>query len=827
MLICGDFNLNKISWNPDPSNPTLPPSSAQDSPESKFLECFQDCFLSQHVTEPTRYRKGIRDEKPTLDDLIITKSENDVGTLSYDPSIGLSDHITLNFTLNWSSIPKPEKRSIYLYDKGDYDKMQNMINNVDWNTELEGKSVEEALHSLETVYHNAVKECIPMKEVGSESRFKPLWMNANALRKVKRKHSSWVRYLNTKQGQDFLEYKNRRNEANHAIKEARKEFEKTLAKNCRKNPKGVWHYIKSQRKTKTLIPNLLKADGSSTTTDEEITEVLNQQFFSVFTREDIANKPTIPRKDLITDDLISINIQREEVEKLLKALNPKKAPGLDNFHPTILKNTAQAISHPITKIFQISFESSELPTKWLQALVVPLFKKGSRSVASNYRPVSLTSILCKTLEKIVVRHIIQHLKSNNLQAKQQHGFTPKKSITTNLLEALNVWTEALMHNIPVDVLYLDYAKAFDTVPHQRLIDQVASFGIGGKVLSWIKAFLSNRQQKVKANGKESSWSPVISGIPQGSIMGPILFTIFVNDIPQKVSSIISMYADDTKLYLPLVHEDATDIIADDLESLQEWASKMQMQFHPSKCKVIHFGNNNPDREYTMHKTDGTLHVIEEDVIEKDLGVEVDFMLNFHYHIQQKINKANKVLGCLRHSFKYLDKDSFTMLYKSIVRPHLEFASCIWNPKTKRYIDMIERVQRRATKMVQGIKDLPYTDRLKELKLETLEYRRMRSDLIETFRILNGIHELDRNCYCSVCPDKYLLQPSLAQQTRGHQMKLQIQDATNARQNFFENRVSQLWNTLSNETVTSKNVNIFKGNLDKDLGHQKYLFKFSY
>ena len=318
MLICGDFNLNKISWDPDPSNPTLPPSSSPDSPESKFLECFNDCFLTQHVTEPTRYRKGIRDERPTLDDLIITKSENDVGVISYNPSIVLSDHITLNFNLNWSSIPKPVKRTIFLYDKGDYEKMQNMFNSIDWNTELAGKSVEEALQTFEIFYNQAVHECIPTKQVGSESRFKPLWMSNNALRKVKRKHSSWVRYLNTKQGQDFLEYKNRRNEANHAIKAARKEFEKSLAKNCRKNPKGVWHYIKSQRKTKTLIPNLVKSDGSFTTTDEEITEVLNEQFFSVFTREDVANKPKIPPKKLITDELISINIQREEVEKLLK-----------------------------------------------------------------------------------------------------------------------------------------------------------------------------------------------------------------------------------------------------------------------------------------------------------------------------------------------------------------------------------------------------------------------------------------------------------------------------------------------------------------------------
>ena len=705
--------------------------------------------------------------------------------------------------------------------------MKNMFNDVNWDEELKGKSVEQAMSVFETTYNNAVKSCIPRKEVHNDMRSKPLWMNQNALRKVKRKHSSWVRYLNTKQGQDFLEYKHRRNEATHAIKEARKEFERTLAKNCRKNVKGVWHYIKSSRKTKSLIPNLVKPDGTPTTTDEEIVEVLNQQYFSVFTKEDLSTKPTVKPKNLITDVLKSIIIKKEDVEKLLKDLKPHKAPGLDNFHPAVLRNAAESISYPLTKIFQMSLEHSELPKKWLQAVIVPLFKKGSRSIASNYRPVSLTSILCKTLERIIVKHIIAHLKANNLQSKQQHDFTPEKSITTNLIECLNVWSEALMHNIPVDVLYLDYAKAFDTVPHQRLLDQVKSYGITGKVHSWIQAFLSGRTQKVKANGVESSWSPVISGIPQGSIMGPILFTIFVNDLPQQVNSIISMYADDTKLYLPLVHPDCTDILADDLLTLQIWAQEMQMKFHPAKCKVMHLGNTNPERDYVMIKDDGTQHIIEESIIEKDLGVEISWSLNFHFHCQEKVNKANKVLGCLRHSFKYLDKDSFSMLYKAIVRPHLEFASCIWNPRFKKTIDMVERVQRRATKLVPEVRDLPYTERLKALGLESLEYRRTRSDLIETFRILNGIHEVDRNCYCSVCPGKMMLSPSLSQNTRGHERKLQIHDATLARQNFFENRVSALWNSLSRQTVTSKNVNIFKNNLDKDLGHQKYDFKFSY
>lgn len=210
------------------------------------------------------------------------------------------------------------------------------------------------------------------------------------------------------------------------------------------------------------------------------------------------------------------------------------------------------------------------------------------------------------------------MKANHLNCKQQHGFQTGKSVTTNLLEALNVWTEALMHNIPIDVLYLDYAKAFDTVPHQRLLNQVRSFGITGKTMEWITSFLSNRKQKVRANGAESTWSSVLSGIPQGSIMGPILFTLFVNDLPQHISSMISMFADDTKLYLPLTSDNSSEDLVADLNYLQQWAEEMQMRFHPSKCKVMHLGKDNTRRNYEMLDSDGKKHILEETEVEKDL-----------------------------------------------------------------------------------------------------------------------------------------------------------------------------------------------------------------
>ena len=578
---------------------------------------------------------------------------------------------------------------------------------------------------------------------------------------------------------------------------------------------------------KTKIPNLKKKDGTYTTCDEEIAEVLNKQYYSVFTKEDVTNMPEFPDKELVTEPLSNIDIQQDEVEKLLKNILPNKSPGLDELHPRILKEMSEVISYPITEIYRRSLASGNLPSDWLQALITPIFKKGDRTDASNYRPVSLTSIICKILEKIIVLHIIKNVKVNHLNCKQQHGFTQGKSVTTNLLEAMNVWTEALMHEIPIDILYLDYAKDFDTVPHQRLLRQVKSFGITGKVHQWITSFLSNRQQKVQANGKTSSWSPVISGIPQGSILGPILFTLFVNDLPEKISSIISMFADDTKIYLPLTSDNSIDELVSDLNYLQSWAEKMQMKFHPKKCKVMHIGKNNPCRDYTMLNSDNTPHVLEVTQVEKDLGVYIDYQLKFSDHCQEKVNKANKVLGFIRHTFKHLNKETFMLLYKSLVRPHLEFGSSIWSPKHKYNIDAIERVQRRATKLIPELKELSYTDRLRNLNLETLSYRRTRADLLETYRIFTNQHHVNRDTHCSQCPTKQMLATSLSTATRGHSMKLQIQPSAGARQNFFETRVCKVWNKLSEKTVSSKNVDIFKNNLLKDIGETRFDFTFSY
>ena len=254
-----------------------------------------------------------------------------------------------------------------------------------------------------------------------------------------------------------------------------------------------------------------------------------------------------------------------------------------------------------------------------------------------------------------------------------------------------------------------------------------------------------------------------------------------------------------------------------------------MKFHPDKCHVMHIGTNNPRHDYTMNKDD-QLHNLEKVSSEKDLGIILDDKLKFSEHINTKINKANQIVGCLKHTFKHMTKDIFKLLFKSLVRPHLEYASVVWSPHLKKHMDAIERVQRRATKLVKEIKHLSYNERLRALDLPTLKFRRERADLIETYNILTHKHIINLHCRCHLCPNKQMFQKSLSTTTRGHSMKLQQQKAAGNRYHFLATRVVNNWNNLTETIVTQPTIQKFKTELHKQWDCNKevyYEYTFTY
>ncbi|CAL4110183.1 unnamed protein product, partial [Meganyctiphanes norvegica] len=253
-------------------------------------------------------------------------------------------------------------------------------------------------------------------------------------------------------------------------------------------------------------------------------------------------------------EIRNIIITQEEVQTRLEKLNVYKSSGPDNIHPFVLQKTASAISIPLTMIFRQSLSSGECPTDWRTANVTPIHKKGDRTDPSNYRPVSLTSQVCKVLEAIVRKHILEHLADNDILSDRQHGFREGRSCLTNLLEVMECWTEILDEGDGVDVAYLDFRKAFDLVSHNHLIYKMSKYGITNQVLNWVKDFLRDRTQRVVIRGTASEALGVTSGVPQGSVLGPILFLIFINDLPLNVISPVSLFADDSKVFSRIVSE---------------------------------------------------------------------------------------------------------------------------------------------------------------------------------------------------------------------------------------------------------------------------------
>ena len=793
-VVIGDFNLPRIDW------------TRRWSPcagERMVLDTVGDMFWEQMVHVPT-HRLG-----NTLD-LCLTSSLELIAGVEVVAPLGNSDHMGLEVSLVGMVPVMSSKEVVPDWAKADLQGMRDKLGMVMWEDEFAQLSGTECMGVIYEVLDKVTREFVPTKL--RRSGHKPLWMNARIMRMLCRKKRLWRAYSGAsyyrQDYQGFIAYQEVQQEIKKMIRKAKRNLERSLARQAKKDPKRFFSYLKRKTSNRVSVGPLVGEDGL-VTGNKEMAGILNAQYTGVFTREDTTHLPEPEHLFRGEDPLTDVEFKREEVEKKLKNIKVAGAPGPDKVWSKVLHDMADQLAEPLTIIYSRLMQEGMVPGVWRLANVCPVFKKGTKGDPANYRPVSLTCVVGKVMESLIRDKMVEHLERHNLIRDSQHGFMSGRSTATNMLVYMEALTKLLDQGHAVDVLYLDFAKAFDKVPHERLLAKCRGLGLGGKLLEWIRMWLRDRKQRVVINGEASEWSEVLSGVPQGSVLGPTLFLIFINDIDRAVevtNSILLKFADDTKVGRVVESEEQRRELQSTIDRLVEWSTEWQMLFNAGKCHILHLGARNARHEYTM---DGKkLEAVE---VEKDVGVLVHQSLKPSMQCARAASRANVILGQLSRAITYRDKATFLKLYKVYVRPHLEYAVVCWSPWTEGDKEVLEKVQRRAIGMVTNWRERTYEGRLREAGMMSLVDRRLRGDMIATYKVMSGKDKVDPGVLFTLPGEE-----RMTRQTAGvHPIRAQVvKPKLDIRRNSFSQRVVTPWNSLPDRMKEVGTVDGFKAMYDE-------------
>ena len=800
--IGGDFNMPDVKW----EDYSVKGGAKNTVLHQTFLDIIQESNLEQMNIHPTR--------GPNILDLFLTNNSTLVQKVKVIPGISDHDIVVVDSLIKPMRAPcKPRK--VYQYHKGNLDQLRNDLTayQQDFLTKSDNMTVEEMWQDYHSTLTLLQDKHIPHKMVTNKQKLP--WIDVKIQRLLRRKHRAYNRARESQSCRHWKLYRNIRQTAQKASRKAYWAYiNQIVCFDEDRARKGFWNFVK-RFKTDNVGISVLKSKGKTAITPEDKASMLNDQFCSVYTNEATSNIPKPPGRAY--PDIDPIQVQVPGVEKLLKGLNVNKASGPDKIPARLLKETAVQSAPILSAIFQKSLDMGVLPEKWKHSNVSPIYKKEDRCLPSNYRPVSLTCISCKILEHIVNRQIRDHCDKYNILVDNQHGFRNRRSCDTQLLLTYHDLVSVVNNRGQVDMLVLDFAKAFDTVAHQRLLTKAHHFGLRGPLHSWISSFLIGRTQSVIVDGASSSEANVISGVPQGTVLGPTLFLLFINDLAAQTSSTVRLFADDCVMYQQISSQGDCQSLQHDLDSLDAWSKTWLMQFNATKCNVIRFSHAHKHIKFDYSLAG---NILESTAQTTYLGIKLSEDLKWNKHVQQLAAKGNRTLGVLRRNLRHCPREVKNTAYKCILRPKVEYASAVWDPYTQINIGCTEKVQRRAARFVTNIysRDASVTNMLTSLQWQSLEQRRAESRLNMFFRIVHGLVDVRT---------EDLLTSATRSTPRGHSHRYQRYKCNKDcfKYSFVPRTVIQ-WNNLPADIVNIDDINAFKvaiSDLDLTMGGPLYCY----
>lgn len=721
-ILMGDFNRPETNWSDSPLLPT--------HTSSQYISELANFFNLKQINHLANYRGVILDLVFTsISSIDVSQSIDELLPVDiHHPSLAL--HCLLPaFDGRTTSLPKPNFRKCHI------DSVIRWLQGIDYPHPATTLDIELGFANFCSQLEETILQNTPMKR-HSSSPF-PNWFSNELKRLVILKKTVHRKYKQNLSPIVYEEFRRIREQCRSLTDQCYGNYIAYIESNVSSNIKIFWSHVNNLKKSSITTESMRYGDEVASDPARQC-DLFSAFFASIFKD---SNPPAQHYDFGSIETLSSIQIRPTEVEAKLSRLDPRKSSGPDNIPPNVLKDCAHTLAPLLCIYFNALLQTGIFPRHLKSSFIIPIYKSGSRNDVTNYRPIAIQSTLAKVFESLVLDQLASVLK--NKLVSEQHGFQRGKSTVTNLVILEGVVMNALNEGAQVDCIYLDFSKAFDRVNHQLLLAKLQGYGVNGPLLMWLESYLSNRTLVVRYGGATSRPFSVPSGVPQGSHLSPFLFNIFINDIGTAISTQYLMFADDLKVFLRVSSISSCERVQDTLKSLQLWCTRNSMEINTKKSAVMSFHRCRDPLSFDYTLNNEKLTRVNKF---KDLGVIFCSSLSPVEHIAFVSSRASSLLGFVcRSSRDFNSSASLIALYKTLVRPVMEYASVLWNPHLKTHIESLDRIQARFVRVAALRLGFRYGEissrELEELfDLQPLSERRRNSDVIFLFKIINSLIE---------------------------------------------------------------------------------------